>query len=276
MFSRSRSPGSSGTAPTASPHTAPSPRLSACPVQPWQQSRAPHLTRLTATHRESRSPVSRLRGVARDRALQIWYPARVDKGQRQSTATCPKTWHTTLPPAPQGVDSFPRLKLIGTSFQSCSSSLTSLEPSSPTAWNTIHLPPTTLSPPLLPADLLAPAFRATRSFGSREAKSESAESAESARGCCRWRQALCPKARGSSARRSRRALRDGMEGGVLILLVELLWMDKFLHHLETVGNHSLLVIRGNHPSRVSEVVWDFVHPQHGSDVFLFWEEGGGG
>ena len=42
-----------------------------------------------------------------------------------------------------------------------------------------------------------------------------------------------------------------------------LWMvaKSDSHQLETMGNHSLWYLQ-NHPSRVSEVVQDFVHPQY--------------
>ena len=39
----------------------------------------------------------------------------------------------------------------------------------------------------------------------------------------------------------------------------LLWMDEILHHLESI---LCWYLQGNHPSRVSEVVQDFVHPQY--------------
>ena len=43
----------------------------------------------------------------------------------------------------------------------------------------------------------------------------------------------------------------------------ILWMDKILHHLETMGNHCLLEFTGeSSETRVSKVVQDFVHPQY--------------
>ena len=38
----------------------------------------------------------------------------------------------------------------------------------------------------------------------------------------------------------------------------ILWMDEILHHFETTG----WFLQGNHDSRVSQVVQDFVHPQY--------------
>ena len=43
---------------------------------------------------------------------------------------------------------------------------------------------------------------------------------------------------------------------------ELLWIDKILHHLETMGNNFSLVFTGDHHSRACQVVQDFVHPQY--------------
>ena len=50
----------------------------------------------------------------------------------------------------------------------------------------------------------------------------------------------------------------------MIKVSVILWMDKILHHFESMGNHCLLLFtRGNHPSRPSWVVQDSVHPQQG-------------